>query len=124
MEHIMNVELFVVSLCTTVVVVTGTLAYLRGITRSVLTELCPSSAGTEYWLRVADVLAISGSLILVLAFGGLLPSADLVTQLRLILGLALAGIFITVVLVASNVWRNVVPPTAGGTTADAAAEGV
>jgi len=112
----MNVELFLTSLAITLSVVGAALIYLRAITRRVLKELCASDAGAEFWLRTADVLALAGSLILVIAFGGATSASDPVTQIRLALGLALAGVFISVVLVSSNVWRNV-----GGTAAESRA---
>jgi hypothetical protein len=103
----MNIELFLTSLAITLAVVGTALIYLRSITRRVLMELCASDAGAEFWLRTADVLALAGSLILVIAFGGAASASDAVMQMRLTLGLALAGVFIAVVLVSSNVWRNV-----------------
>jgi hypothetical protein len=102
----MSLELFIVCLVLTLGTVGAALLYLRGITRRVLVDQCGTDTGAEFWLRAADVLALAGSLILVLAFGGALPGADWVQQLRLVLGLALAGIFVTVVLVASSVWRS------------------
>lgn len=102
----MTLELFLASLALTLAVVGAALLYLRSITRRVLREQCPTDAGAEFWLRTADVLALAGSLILVLAFGGAASTADAVVQMRLTLGLALAGVFIAVVLVSSNVWRN------------------
>jgi hypothetical protein len=106
----MNLDLFLASLALTLGVVAAALIYLRGITRSVLAELCGSDTGAEFWLRSSDVLALAGSLILVLAFGGAAGPTDIATQLRLTLGLALAGVFVSVVIVASSVWRNVNPP--------------
>jgi hypothetical protein len=108
----MSLDLFIVSLILTLGTVGAALLYLRGITRRVLVAQCGNDTGAEFWLRAADVLALAGSLMLVLAFGGVLPGADWVQQLRLVLGLALAGIFVTVVLVASSVWRNVPAPDA------------
>jgi hypothetical protein len=108
----MSLELFYASLALTFASVGGALYYLRGITRQILVAQCGSNLSAEFWLRSADVLALCGSLILVLAFGGVAPAADWVQQLRLVLGLALAGIFITVVLVASGVWRSVPTPNA------------
>ena len=102
----MTLELFLISLALTLAVVGAALIYLRSITRRVLREQCSSDAGAEFWLRTADVLALAGSLILVLAFGGAAGPADAVVQIRLTLGLALAGVFIAVVLVSSNVWRR------------------
>ena len=108
----MSLELFIVSLVLTLGTVGAALWYLRTITRRVLVMQCGTDTGAEFWLRAADVLALAGSLILVLAFGGVAPAADWVQQMRLVLGLALTGIFITVVLVASNVWRALPDPSA------------
>jgi len=115
----MSLELFLMSLTLTLGVVGAALIYLRAVTRRVLVELCESDAGAEFWLRSADVLALAGSLILVIAFGGALPQADAIVQMRLTLGLALAGLFVTVVLVSSSVWRRV-PPVEATTLAASA----
>lgn len=106
----MSIDLFFASLALTLGTVGAALLYLRGITRRVLVQQCGSDTGAEFWLRSADLLALAGSLILVLVFGGAWPGADWVQQLRLVLGLALAGVFATVVLVASSVWRNLPTP--------------
>jgi len=108
----MSLELFLLSLVLTLCTVGAALLYLRTITRRVLALQCGHDTGAEFWLRAADVLALAGSLILVLAFGGAASGADWVQQIRLVLGLALAGIFITVMLVASNVWRALPAPDA------------
>jgi hypothetical protein len=104
----MRIELFFTSLVVTVGVVGMALLYLREITRRVLEELCESDTGAAFWLRSADVLALAGSLVLVLAFGGA-AGDDPVAHVRLTLGLALAGVFVTVLIVSSSVWRNVAP---------------
>lgn len=103
----MDVSMFFVSLLVTVGVVVGALVYLRGITKRVVLELCSSDAGAEFWLRSADVLALAGSLILVLAFGVSAQPTDWLQSLRLTLGLALGGLFVTVLFVANGIWRNV-----------------
>lgn len=112
----MSLDLFLVCLVVTLGTVGAALLYLRGITRRVLVAQCGTDTGAEFWLRAADVLALAGSLILVLAFGGVLPGADWVQQLRLVLGLALAGVFVTVVLVASSVWRAIPVAQTGETS--------
>ena len=99
----MDADLFFVSLGLTTAIVGGAMAYLRGTTRRLLRELCESDAGAAFWLRSTDVLAMCGSLILVLAFGGLRGGAGWTDQLRLVIGLALAGIFVSVIFVASSV---------------------
>ena len=108
----MNLELFAWTLALTLGVVGAALIYLRATTRRVLRSLCDSDDGAAFWLRVTDVLALSGSLMLVLAFGGFDAGKDWILQLRLSLGLALAGLFATVLVVASSVWRQVAPPVA------------
>lgn len=122
----MSLELFIASLALTLGTVGAALLYLRKITRRVLVMQCGHDTGAEFWLRSADVLALAGSLILVLAFGGAASNADWVQQIRLVLGLALAGIFVTVVLVASNVWRALPDLAAGAASPSAmpAKEGV
>ncbi len=112
----MSLDLFLVCLVVTLGTVGAALLYMRGITRRVLVAQCGTDTGAEFWLRAADVLALAGSLILVLAFGGVLPGADWVQQLRLVLGLALAGVFVTVVLVASSVWRAIPAAQTGETS--------
>ena len=109
----MTIEQLGASIALTLGVVCGALHYLRGVTRRVLVDLCGDEggdAGADFWLRAADVLAIAGSLVLVLTFGDVAPDRDWVDQLRLVLGLALAGQFITVVIVASSIWRFVPTP--------------
>jgi hypothetical protein len=100
-----TINLFYVMLALTICVVLLPLTYLRKITRQVLLELCDrNGTGAEFWLRTADVLAIAGSLILVLMFGR--PTADAIEAVRMTLLLALAGVFVTVMFVASNIWRQ------------------
>jgi hypothetical protein len=115
----MNTNAFIASIALTLGVVGLALAYLRGHTRRVLLMLCHTEVGADFWLRSADVLALAGSLLLVVTFGGFQPELDVVMQLRLSFGLALAGLFVTVMIVASSVWRQVVPATtpAAGTAA-------
>lgn len=107
----MDLTLLLLSMLLTAATVGSALLYLRGITRRVLRLQCGTDDGAEFWLRSADVLAMAGSMILVLAFAGG-PQADWVQQLRLVLALALGGVFVAVVLVASNVWRRLPPPPA------------
>lgn len=103
----MDTTMFFTSLLVTVGVIVLALVYLRDITRRVVRELCSSDAGAEFWLRTADVLALAGSLILVLAFGITSQPTDWLQSLRLTLGLALGGLFATVLFVANGIWRNV-----------------
>jgi hypothetical protein len=107
----MKFILFTSTLLFTIAVIAVAMSYLRHTTRQVITELCKSDAGAEFWLRSADILAYSGALILVLVFGNSTSSQDWVDVIRITLILTLSGLFVTVMFVARNVWRTVAPRT-------------
>lgn len=107
----MKIILFISTLAFTIGVVTIAMAYLRHTTRQVISELCKSDAGAEFWLRSADILAYSGVLILVLVFGNSTRTEDWVEVLRITLLLTLSGLFVTVMFVARNVWQTVAQKT-------------
>lgn len=109
----MKLTLFFSTLGLTIAVVTIAMLYLRRATRQVISELCHSDAGAEFWLRSADILAYSGSLMLVLVFGNSTTTSDWIEAIRITLILTLSGLFITVVFVARNVWGTVSPQTKG-----------
>ncbi len=103
----MEFQLFITMLLFTIALVTLAMLYLRRTTRAVIVELCHSETGAEFWLRSADVLAYSGSLMLVLIFGNTTETQDWVEAIRMTLILTLAGLFLTVIFVSRNVWRSV-----------------
>lgn len=108
----MKLTLFFATLSLTVLVVTIAMLYLRRTTRRVINDLCHSDAAAEFWLRSADILAYSGSIILVLIFGNATNTEDLIEVIRVTLILTLSGLFMTVMFVARNVWRSVSPKKA------------
>ena len=108
-DPIMNLLQFASTLLFAIAVVSIAMLYLRHATRQVIVELCKSDAGAEFWLRSADILAYSGALMLVLIFGKTTITQDIVEALRITLILTLGGIFVTVMFVATNVWRTVSP---------------
>ncbi len=100
----MQIGLFFVSLALTLAIVMLPMLYLRPVSRSVLMELCDrSEISAKFWLRTAKVLvlALSGSLMLVLMFGK--TNVDWADAARITLILALIGVFITVMFVSSNI---------------------
>lgn len=107
----MKLTLFLANLGLCITVVSIAMFHLRRTTRRVIGELCQSDAGAEFWLRSADILAYSGSLILVLIFGNATTTQDWVEVARITLILTLSGLFITIMFVARNVWRTVAPQT-------------
>jgi len=112
-ETDMKLTLFFATLGLCITVVSIAMLYLRRTTRRVICELCQSDAGAEFWLRSADILAYSGSLMLVLIFGNATTTEDWVEVVRITLILTLSGLFVTVMFVARNVWRTVLHPTRG-----------
>lgn len=111
-ETTMEITLFFATLGLCIAVVSLAMFYLRRTTRRVISELCQSDAGAEFWLRSADILAYSGSLMLVLIFGNASTTQDWVEAIRITLILTLGGLFLTVMFVARNVWKTVAPKTA------------
>jgi divalent metal cation (Fe/Co/Zn/Cd) transporter len=109
----MDPILFFSTLLFAVFVVAIAMLYLRRTTRRVIVELCESEAGAEFWLRSADILAYSGALILVLVFGYKANTLDVIEAIRITLILTLAGVFLTVMFVARNVWKTVAPKAGG-----------
>jgi len=110
-ETDIKLTLFFATLGLCITVVSIAMLYLRHTTRRVIGELCQSDAGAEFWLRSADILAYSGSLMLVLIFGNATTTQDWVEVVRITLILTLSGLFVTVMFVARNVWRTVAPQT-------------
>ena len=105
----MNTLMFFSTLLFTLAIVAIAMLYLRHATKRVINELCHSEAASDFWLRSADILAYSGSLMLVLIFSDTSCDQNWVDALRSTLILTLAGLFLTVMFVAHSVWRTVAP---------------
>lgn len=101
----MEMILFFSSLALTIATVFIAMTYLRRTTRQVIVELCQSDAGAEFWLRSSDILAFSGSIMLVLIFGNTTTTTDWIEAVRMTLILTLGGLFVTVMFVAGNIWK-------------------
>jgi hypothetical protein len=84
------------------------LRYLRRILLQVISLLCPAPGSADFWWRVVNVLALSGSILLVLSFGyGGEREIGLNELLRRTLWLVTLAVFFSVALVASRIWRQV-----------------
>ena len=98
------------------------LRYLRSILLQVITLLCPSSGSAEFWWRVINVLALCGSLLLMLVFGPGDETMSFSGLLRRSLLLVTLAVFVSVAIVSSRIWRGVerqlaVPASATGPAA-------
>jgi len=96
------------------------LRYLRNILLKVITMLCPASGGAEFWWRAINVLALCGSLLLMLAFGPDQAAQGLDEALRRSLLLVTLAVFVSVAIVTSRIWRGVERQTAATAPAPAA----
>ena len=104
----MNTTLsFVLSMSLASVLPIVAVRYLEPILTKVLRGLCDAEGGAEFWVRSAYLLAVSGTVVLLLSFGRFEPQVDPVDMLRRTLWLVLAGVFATVAFIATNVWSQV-----------------
>ena len=103
----MNANLFFVSLLIALVGPIIAITYLRPILYKVLRMLCDADGGAEFWIRCAYLLAVSGTLLLMLTFGEFSERHDVVDTVRRSLWLVLAGVFLTVAIISRNVWTQV-----------------
>lgn len=103
----MNISLFLVSLFIAVAGPVIAVSYLRPILVKVLVGLCSADGGAEFWVRSAYLLAVCGTLLLMLCFGRFDAGDDLLESLRRTLLVVFAGVFGTIAFISRNVWAQV-----------------
>ncbi|MFM9879178.1 MAG: hypothetical protein ACKVOO_02045 [Burkholderiaceae bacterium] len=103
----MKTQLFFLSLLIAVIGPIIAISYLKPILKKVLGLLCDADGGAEFWVRSAYLLAVSGTLLLMLSFGQFDEQHNLVDVVRRSLWLVLAGVFATVAIISRNVWAQV-----------------
>mgnify|MGYP001765466759 CR=1 FL=1 len=103
----MNTWLFIASVAIAIMGPIVAISYLRPILVKVLGSLCDAEGSAEFWIRCAYLLAICGTLLLMLTFGLFEENTTLVDSLRRSLALVMAGVFATVALISRNVWSQV-----------------
>jgi hypothetical protein len=103
----MSTSLFFLSLLVGVLGPIVAVSYLRPILVKVLKGLCDADGGAEFWVRSAYLLAVSGTLLLMLSFGRFDAQVDTIDAWQRILWLVFAGTFVTIAFIAINVWSQV-----------------
>lgn len=103
----MSANLFFVSLLIALVGPVIAISYLKPILYKVLRMLCDADGGAEFWIRCAYLLAVSGTLLLMLSFGEFNEHSSVIDTVRRSLWLVLAGVFVTVAIISRNVWTQV-----------------
>jgi D-alanyl-lipoteichoic acid acyltransferase DltB (MBOAT superfamily) len=107
---IMELQILLLSLFVALFFPLLVLGYLRKVLRSLLSSVCGSSDAADFWFRCIQILAVSGSVILVI---GLVPTYSGVNWLQVIRSTLIwtsIGIFAAVAIVANSVWSNIVRP--------------
>lgn len=118
----MNAALFLLSLLIAVLGPLVAITYLKPILVKVLRTLCDAEGGAEFWVRSAYLLAVCGTLLLMLSFGEFREDAGVVDTLRRALWLVFAGVFTTVAVISQQVWGQVSAMLAGKALSAQAAE--
>jgi hypothetical protein len=103
----LNAKLFFISLLIALVGPIIAIAYLKPILHKVLRLLCDADGGAEFWIRCAYLLAVSGTLLLMLSFGEFSDHSNVIDAVRRSLWLVMAGVFATVAIISRNVWTQV-----------------
>jgi len=103
----LDATLFFVSLWIALVGPIVAITYLKPILYKVLRMLCDADGGAEFWIRCAYLLAVSGTLLLMLSFGEFSDRSSAIDAMRRSLWLVMAGVFATVAIISRNVWTQV-----------------
>lgn len=103
----MNASLFFISLLIALAGPVIAITYLKPILYKVMRMLCDADGGAEFWIRCAYLLAVSGTLLLMLTFGEFNDHSSVIDTVRRSLWLVLAGVFVTVAIISRNVWSQV-----------------
>lgn len=86
------------------------LAYLRNVLYRLLSSLCSNTDAADFWLRSLQIMAVSGSVVLVIGFVPNHANVDWLQVIRSTLILTSLGIFAAVAIVARSIWSSVVKP--------------
>ena len=103
----MDLSLFLASLCIAAAAPVLAVRYLQPILLRVLVQLCPGDAAAAFWLRCCYLLALCGSVVLMLLFGHFDPEQSAVAVARRTLLLVTGGVFFSVMFISRGVWSQV-----------------
>lgn len=106
----MELQILFLSLFVSVVFPLLVISYLRKVLYSILTSVCGHADAADFWYRCVLILAISGSVVLVIGFVPTYATANWLQVIRSALILTSMGIFVAVAIVAKSIWSTVVTP--------------
>jgi membrane protein DedA with SNARE-associated domain len=71
---------------------------------NVLAELCPTQKQAEFWMAYTRIMLSISPLLLVLVVDGFVTSSDLMTNVRVAIFAALAGLFLGMIIVGKRIF--------------------
>lgn len=106
----MELQILFLSLFVSVFFPLLVLAYLRNVLYKLLSSLCSNTDAADFWFRSLQIMAVSGSVVLVIGFVPNHADANWLQVIRSTLILTSLGIFAAVAIVARSIWSSVVKP--------------
>lgn len=99
-----TLAIFAIQISLSLVLGLAATAYLRGVTHTLLVDLCGKPGRAEFWVRVMSVLMSIAPLCMVLVFGA--SQSDSISEIiRQAIRLGLIGIVIAVAVLAMVFWQ-------------------
>lgn len=106
----MELQILFLSLFVSVSLPLLVLGYLRNVLYKLMGNACSSNDAAEFWFRSLQILAISGSIILVISFVPVYPGVSWLQVVRSTLIFTSVGVFAAVAIVARSIWNSMVKP--------------
>lgn len=106
----MELQILFLSLFISIYIPLLVLRYLRNVLTRLMGSVCGNTDAADFWFRCLQILAISGSVILVIGFVPSYTGVNWLQVLRSTLILTSMGIFTAVAIVARSIWNTVVKP--------------
>jgi magnesium-transporting ATPase (P-type) len=106
----MELQILFLSLFVSVVLPLLVMSYLRNVLYRIMGTVCGNVDAADFWFRCLQILAISGSVVLVIGFVPNYSGVNWLQVIRSTLILTSMGIFAAVTIVARSIWNSVVKP--------------
>lgn len=106
----MELQILFLSLFVSVVLPLLVMGYLRNVLYRIMGTVCGNADAADFWFRCLQILAISGSVVLVIGFVPNYSGVNWLQVIRSTLILTSIGIFAAVAIVARSIWNSVVKP--------------
>lgn len=106
----MELQILFLSLFVAVSLPMLVLGYLHNVLYKLMGSACNSNDAADFWFRSLQILAISGSIILVISFVPIYSGVSWLQVVRSTLIFTSVGVFAAVAIVARSIWNTMVKP--------------